>query len=184
MAKTKTVRVSDEELELLNKIRSGMLETAPEPDVKEVAATEAQQALANALVSAIERTKAPTKKTVFSRKRQTPWTPPPGVPELKLKRKMYQHGILISGKVTNEEIDLLNKVRPGVYCDGYVRVNLRKDRGLDIDYPVKTNSQRLKLINQYGIRSFTELLQRIVDEKANPTRYRKPEDNDLYDLES
>jgi hypothetical protein len=100
-----------------------------------------------------------------------------------MRRKFYHHGMPIGENVSNDEIALLNQLKPGHYCDGYVRVNLRKDRGIDIDYPVRTTSQRLKLVNTYGIRSFAELLQRVIDEKANPSKYRKVEDADLYDLE-
>jgi hypothetical protein len=189
MAKSKTVRVTEEELQALKHFR----ELAKMPTDAEVAAkaatpvqtaSEAQQALADAFVSAIERTRPPAKITIANRKPQTPWTPPAGVPRVKLKRKMYHHGLPIEERVTNEDLDLLNKLRPGVYCDGYVRVTLRKDRGLDIDYPVRTSSQRLKLVNTYGIRSFTELLQRLIAEKAEPAKYRKPDDADLYDLET
>jgi hypothetical protein len=145
--------------------------------------TNAQQALADAFVSAIERTRPPEKKTVANRKEKTPWTPADGAPKLKMKRQFYHHGVIIDAKTSNEEIALLNQVKPGHYCDGWVRVTLRKDRGIDIDHPVRTASQRLKLVNAYGIRSFAELLQRIIDEKSNPTKYRKPEDDGLYDLD-
>lgn len=183
-AKNKTIRVTEEEMAILEQLRNGVLETtAPVATASEVIASDAQKALADAFVSAIERTRPVEKKTVFTRKKNTPWTDKNGAPQLKLKRKMYQHGILLDGKLTNEEIDLLNRVKPGQYCEGWVKVFVRKDRGLDIDYPVRTNAQRLKMVNQYGIRSFAELLQRLVDEKSNPTKYRKPEDTDLYDLE-
>jgi hypothetical protein len=185
MAKTKAVRLTPEEEAIIDQLRKGQLEaTVPMPaDPTQVIATEAQQTLADAFVSAIERTRPKEKKTVFTRKKGTPWTPKNGDPQLKLKRKMYQHGILLDGKLSNEEIDLLNKVKPGVYCDGWVKVNVRKDRGLDIDYAVRTNAQRLKLINQFGVRSFSELLTRLIDEKANPSKYRRPEDNDFFDLD-
>lgn len=186
MAKTKTIRVTDAELALLQQMRTeqenaeGVIEV---DQTKEDIAGEANQALVNAFVSAIERTRPVEKKTVFSRKSKTPWSPPDGVPRTKFKHKFYQHGILIGEQVTNEDIELMNKIKPGLYCDGWVRVNLRKDKGLDIDYPVRTSSQRLKLTNTYGIRSFTELLQRVVDEKTNPAKYRKAEDADLYDID-
>lgn len=185
MAKTKTIRVSEDELAAVQAFRKAQGEQVyKEPDVQtETLVTDAQRALADAFVSAIERTRPPEKKTVANRKPRTPWTPPDGTPQLKLKRKMLHHGMTISDRISNDEIDLLNKVRPGHYCDGFVRVTLRKDRGLDIDHPIRTSSQRLKLVNTYGVRSFTELLQRIVDEKANPTKYRKPEDADFYDLD-
>lgn len=185
MAKTKTIRVSEDELAALKAFREAQGNTVysepTEDEVKSVQITESQQAMADAFVSAIERTRGPVKQTVATRKPNTPWAPA-GVPRTKLKRKMYHHGLLLDEKITNEDIELLNKIRPGHYCDGYVRVTLRKDRGLDIDYPVRTASQRLKLINQFGVRSFTELLQRIIDEKANGAKYRKAEDSDLYDF--
>jgi len=181
MAKTKTIRVTDEELAAIKALREAQ-GTVDDADEK-VNVTDAQQALADAFVNAIERTRPPEKKTVATRKKQTPWTPKDGTPKLKMKRKFYHHGIPLGENVSNEEIALLNQVKPGHYCEGYIRVTLRKDRGIDIDHPVRTASQRLKLVNTYGIRSFSELLQRVIDEKANPTKYRKPEDADLFDLE-
>lgn len=191
MAKNKTVRVSEEELEFLKALRTGKSDPEVEKVAKEAkvestpvdttGATQAQQALADAFVSAIERTRPPTKKTMADYKPVTPWSPPKGTPQAKLKRKMFQHGILIADRVSNDEIELLNKVRPGHYCEGFVRVTVRKDRGLDIDYPVKTASQRLRLINQYGIRSLTELLTRVIDEHDNPTKYRRGDDMEIYE---
>jgi hypothetical protein len=177
MAKTKTVRVTEEELAALEAMRGGKAEEAA-PQI-----TEAQQALADAFVNAIERTKPVEKKTSANRKKRTPWTPKDGTPKLKMKRVFYHHGIPLGENVSNEEIALLNQLKPGHYCEGFVRVTLRKDRGIDVDHPVRTASQRLKLVNTYGIRSFGELLQRIIDERANPSKYRKPEDQDLFDLD-
>lgn len=181
MSRTKTIRVTEEELAALKALRENVKASDPSPGVTNV--TDAQQALADAFVSAIERTRPPEKKTLQTRKKKTPWTPTDGTPKLKMKRKFYQHGIAISENVGNEEIALLNQLKPGHYCEGFIRVTLRKDRGIDISYPVRTASQRLKLVNTYGIRSFTELLQRVIDERANPKKYRAPEDADLFDLE-
>lgn len=129
-----------------------------------------QSELAQALVQAIESTR-PQKKHAFNRKVGTPWSPKDGSPKLRLKRKMYQHGLPIDEEITsNEEIELLNKLRPGIYLKGVVKVNRRKDRGLDVDYPIKTASQRLKLVNEFGIRNLTELLTRCIEEAANPVK--------------
>lgn len=183
MSKTKVARLSEEEFAALEAFRNRVKDS--DADIAEVSKpTDAQQALADAFVNAIERTRPPTKVTVATRKSKTPWTPEDGSPKLKMKRVFYHHGLAVGENVSNEEIALLNQVKPGHYCEGYVRVTLRKDRGIDIDYPVRTASQRLRLVNGYGIRSFAELLQRIIDEKANPTKYRKAEDADLYDLEA
>lgn len=181
MAKTKVVRLTEEEIAALEAFRQGV--KASDVPVAVAGVTDAQQALADAFVSAIERTRPPEKKTVATRKEKTPWTPPDGTPKLKMRRKFFQHGMGIEEKVDNETIALLNQIKPGSYCEGYVRVTLRKDRGIDITYPVRTASQRLKLVNSFGIRTFAELLQRVIDEKNNPTKYRRAEDADLFDLE-
>lgn len=179
MAKTKTIRVSEEELAALEALREQQKAGAETVKV----ATEAQKALADAFVEAINRTKPEEKKTILNRKQKTAWTPPDGTQRAKLKRKYFHHGMLIDDKLSNEEIELLNRIKPGHYCENFVRVTVRKDRGIDIDHPVRTTSQRLRLVNQFGIRNFSELLQRIIDEKENPKKYRKAEDADLYDIE-
>ena len=179
MAKTRALRVSAEEEEVIKTLRAqGGAPAIPDPSTTP---TQAQQNLADAFVAAIERTRKPEKKTIANRVKNTPWTPKDGSPRAKLKRKMYHHSIQIAEHLTNEEIMLLNKIRPGYYCAGFVRVVARKDRGIDVDYPVKTASQRLRLVNQFGIRSFKELLERIVDEYENPTKYKTQEDIELYD---
>jgi hypothetical protein len=146
--------------------------THPTPDTSSitVGTGELAAAIAAATTSAIEISR-PQKKNPFNRKKNTPWTPQDGSQKLKLKRKFYQHGIEIREKMhSNEEIALMNLVRPGVYCNGYVKVNRRRDKGIDIEYPVKTASQRLKLINEFGVRSISELLQRCIDEANTPKR--------------
>lgn len=128
--------------------------------------------LAAALVQAIDVAKGPQKKTQFTRKINTPWTPKDGSPKLKLKRKMYQHGLVMDEDfLTNEEIALLNKVRPGRFMNGHVNVRRRKDWGIDIDYPVKTAAQRMRLASEFRIRSLTELLERCLEEVNNPIKY-------------
>ncbi len=128
-------------------------------------------ALVNALVQAIQLTKPVEKKNAANRKPGSPWDPKDGSKKLKLKRKMTQHSILIDPDfLSNEEIDLLNKLKVGSFMDGWVKVYRRKDHGIDIDYPVKTASQRLKLVSQYGIRNLKELLERCIAEAANPVK--------------
>ena len=151
-------------------------QTDETPDNSTDTAVTAQTQLVSALVTAINATKPEVKKTAVNRVKNTPWSPPPGVPRSKMKRKFFHHALPLGSRVSNEEIDLLNQIRPGTYCDGYVKVNKRRDKGLDIDYPVKTAAQRLKLVNQFGVRTFKELLQRIVDEGANPKAFKTEED--------
>ncbi len=127
--------------------------------------------LAQALRDVFEAIKPAEKKNPFNRKVNTPWTPKDGGVKLKLKRKLYQHGLLVDeDKLTNEQIALANKIRPGTYCDGWIRVTRRRDKGIDIDYPIRSVQQRMKLSSVYGIRSFDELLQRIIEEAERPKR--------------
>jgi hypothetical protein len=142
---------------------------AKKDEVKEPKeATVGVSELAAALTAAIQAAR-PEKKNPFNRKVGTPWTPKDGSKKLKLKRKIYQHGLPIDEDIIdNEEIALLNQLRPGLYLDGVVKVNRRKDRALDISYPMKTSAQRLKLINQFGIRNLKELVAKCIEEAAKP----------------
>lgn len=127
--------------------------------------------LGKALVEAIELTRPMQKKTILDRKKAGPFASKDGTPKPRLRRTHYQHAIKMSeDNMFPEEIALLNKIRPGVYCDGNVKVILRKDRGIDIDYPVKTASQRLRLVNQYGITGLPALLKRIIEEQSRPAK--------------
>lgn len=126
--------------------------------------------LGQGIQQAIEQAR-PQKKNPFNRKVNTPWMPKDGKPKLKLKRKMYQHGLLIDpDKCTNEEIDLLNKIRPGLYCDNFIRVIRRRDKGVNIEWPIKTPDQRQRLSTQYGLRNLVEVLQRCIEEANNPKK--------------
>lgn len=109
--------------------------------------------LAKALTQAVKDAKGPEKKTFATRKPGDPWSPKDGSKKLKLRRTMYQHGLKIDpDMITNEEITLLNKLKTGRYFNDWVKVYKRKDQGIDIDYPVKTAAQRVKL-SQMGITS-------------------------------
>jgi hypothetical protein len=135
--------------------------------------------MAQALITAIEATRPPTKKNPFNRKPGDPWQAKDGSKKLKFRRAMYQHGAELNpDQLFNEEIDLLNKIKPGIYCQGVVRVSRRKDRGYDISYPVRTAQQRLRLVNEFGITSLEDLCKRILAEMADPKRYKGPDDDD------
>lgn len=128
--------------------------------------------LAAAMTAAINAAKPVEKKNPTNRKKGDPWQTKDGTPKLKLKRKMHQHGIPVDPDLlTNEQIDLCNKLKTGTFMEGHVKVYRRRDKGLDIDYPVRTAAQRLKLVNQFGIRDFTELLARCISEAQNPQAF-------------
>ena len=137
-------------------------------------ATNPQTDLAQAIVEAIRSTQPITKKTAFTKVSGSPWMPKNGEPRARLKRRAYHHNQLLGDpkepncRLSNEEINLFNQLKPGSYCSGYVKVMRRRDKGIDIDYPIRTASQRLRLVNDFGIRSFAELLQKCVTEAAAP----------------
>lgn len=107
---------------------------------------EALKALGLVFSDAITKSRPVEKKNFATRKPRSPWDPTDGSPKLKLKRKMYQHGILIDPDFNdNATIDALNHLKVGRYLGDWVKVYKRKDQGIDIDYPVKTASQRMKL---------------------------------------
>ena len=127
--------------------------------------------LVNALVEAIQLTKPAEKKNIFTRKVKTPWTPPDGEPRLKFKRKITLHGIpLDEEREDNRTIAELNKVRPGVYLDGFVQVTRRRDKGVDIDYPFRSAQDRMKLASRFGITSLEQLAARLNTEAAKPRK--------------
>lgn len=137
---------------------------------KSVETSSAVSDLGKALVEAIELTRPLQKKSILNRKKGGPWAPKDGSPKIKLRRTHYQHSVRMEAEtLNNEDIALLNKIRPGVYCDGHVKVILRKDRGIDIDYPIRTAAQRLRL-GQFGITSLTSLLTRCIDEASKPAK--------------
>lgn len=132
--------------------------------------------LVKAFTDAIASTKPVEKKNAINRKPGTPWTPKDGSPKIKLRRKFYQHGLLIDpDMMSNEDISLMNQVKPGVYMNGHMKVIRRRDKGINLTYPVSTAAQRLKL-NQFGVTSFSSILRRCIEESENPAKYVVPED--------
>lgn len=154
---------------------------SPEP-AKQTTEPNPTSELAKALVEAIRSTQPAAKKTAFNKPHGGPWAPKDGSPKLRLKRKSFHHGLLLgdpsepNNRLTNEEIALFNKLKPGKYCNNIVTVTRRRDKGIDIDYPVRTAAQRLRLLNDFGIRNFKELLEHCVNEAAQPKRVESDED--------
>lgn len=163
------------------RVKSDTPETVDIPTVQATPAVpvvDPTAALAAALVQAIEQTRPTPKKTPFNRTINTPWTPKDGSKKLKLRKKVYQHGMPIDEEiVSNAEIEQLNRLKPGTFLGGAVKVLRRKDRGLDINYPVKTSAQRLKIANLVGTNGLAALVARLVEEAENPAKY-KVEDLD------
>ena len=182
MARPTKEQVAAREAAKLAQTETTQVEVAG-PQVNTAPAQSVENTLVGALVQAIQATKPIEKKTVATFKSRNAFQPKNGEPRAKLKRKSYQHGILLNkdgGKevLTNEEIELFNKLRPGTFCDGDITVTRRRDKGIDIDYKIRTASQRLKLINKHGLRNFKEILTRCIEEAENPSSYKQSEDDE------
>lgn len=134
MAKSKTADTSDLQPE------------SPKPTITDPALLEALKALGFVFADAIQKSKPIEKKTTATRKPGDPWQPTDGSKKLTLKRKMYLHSIPIDPDFNdNATIDALNHLKVGRYLGDWVKVYKRKDQGIDIDYPIKTASQRMRL---------------------------------------
>jgi hypothetical protein len=138
--------------------------------------------LAVAITQALELTR-PKKITVFNRNRKSPWEPKDGTPKFKLKRKLYQHHVLVNpDRMTNEQIALANDIKPpkpgNFITDGYLRLERRKDKGVNITYPVRTAAQRLRLVSDYHVSDFTDLLRLVVDMSKNPHKLGVEDDDE------
>lgn len=96
----------------------------------------------------------PPKKSVFN---------PTGGPRPKLARRVYFCGhVEEEGSLTNEEIELYNKVRPGEYNGGQWKVTSRKNGAVEeifIALPVADPDQRMALPHKLSL-----ILQQIVSE--------------------
>lgn len=155
-----------------------------------VAAQTEIEKLTEALARAIQSTKPVEKKNAANRKPADPWQPKDGTKKPKLKRAHYLHGYPIDPDFHYPaELALLNQLKTGRYLNGFVKVFKRKDSGIDIDYPVKTASQRMRLASmgitevqdEYGnvIKTgLQSLLERCITEAKNPKREQPDEDND------
>ena len=172
--------LSEEEREAILAIRSSRTAQAAAPSADPAIPV---GDLAKALIQAIEATRPPEKKTTANRKKGNPWLPKDGSPKLKMKRTYYQHGMEIDpDTVPNEVIERLNKMKPGTYCGGWVKVKKTQSGGLNIDYPIRTSAQRLKLNDFYagypGETGFSRFLARLLDEKTDPAKYRDPSEDE------
>lgn len=123
--------------------------------------------LANAITGAIEKT-GPRRFVPYGQEsRVTPFNPT-GKRNRTLRRKMYQNGNpLFVRHLTDKEIELLDKIKPGVYLQGKVTVVETFD-GVDtivyIRYKNRTSDQRNEL--DALAPSLTAKLQCMVNEHA------------------
>lgn len=129
--------------------------------------------LAQAIKMVVEET-APVKQVHISQYRpKSPWNPAGKRQHERphLRGEFLQNGQrMIEDRLSEKEIELLNKIRPGRYINRKVEVIERQSNGevtVEIRYNNQTADQRSELKNE--ARNLTEMLQRIVDE-AKPEK--------------
>lgn len=127
--------------------------------------------LAQAIKSAVEET-APVKQVHISRYvATTPFNPTGDKRRVKLTREVFQNGIRVQPEFLHtEEIELLNKVKPGRYIGRRVEVIERgegEEKNLEFRYRNQSIEQRLELKNHF--RNFAEMLRLIVAEQDDKT---------------
>jgi hypothetical protein len=137
--------------------------------------TEALKDLTSA-VKTLAETQALGKKTPLHQvKVVTPWDPT-GVRKQPAKRlkapAVFQNGARLNPiMLSNEEMDLINQLKPGRYAKRRIEVVRRRDKSIDIRYPNRTIEQRLEL---KGVaRNLTELLKVILIEQEAAEKRRK-----------
>lgn len=135
--------------------------------------------LAQALVLAINQTKPKDKIKPYQRKKICKRCGKDHRENTPLKRSWFQHGGIELNPLNycEETIALLNQVKPGSYVGGLIQVRKRRDRAYDIAWPVRTNAQRLRVINEAGA-TFEAILKRCIEEANDPRRFRGPDDDD------
>lgn len=139
----------------------------PEPGLTGIDLKTLEQ-LAHVFAKGIELAKPKDKITAANRKPGDPWQPKDGSKKLKLKRKMFQHGMPIDPDVNdNETIDALNRLKTGKFANWF-KVYKRKDGGIEIDYPIKTASQKMKTSQLIGGRGLLGLCEICIEEAKNP----------------
>lgn len=106
-------------------------------------------------------------------------------PRSELKRPFYQNGSLINDHVlTNEEIELINQLKPGLYNKKRWEVRKEHDGGIGLYYSNKTLQQRFDIAGAAKGRGLAGILQDILLEreaqdqrlKTRGTRYEDEEE--------
>lgn len=170
MEVTETFTLTPAEMEAIKAIRAQ--KDTPKPSVE----TQALSDIAKAIATAIESTRPPTKKNVFTRRAGDPWRAKTGEVKPKLKRIWLQHGREINpDQLYPDEIELLNQAKPGTYCKGLVNIYKRKDRSYDITWSVRTSAQRLRVMNEAGT-TLAAIVQRCIAEYQDPAKFKGPDD--------
>lgn len=119
------------------------------PDATTLTADQLTQSFATAVRSVIDAVKPP-KVSIADFKPVTAFNPT-GARRRRLKRTVYQNGARMNpALLTDKEIALLDKVKPGRYCEGLVTVHEVQRGGnteVHLAYANKTLEDRMALKN-------------------------------------
>lgn len=116
-----------------------------------------------AVIEAVQAT-APIRKVPYSKYKPVSPFNPRGIRNRKMKRVAYQNDHRINVKLLKDaEIDALDSVKPGLYLNGMVRVEVRQGENGEPDqvrlyYKNKTHDQRMILAQELGKRGFLGLI--------------------------
>lgn len=143
--------------------------------------------VAGALASVVGRLEAqqPHKVPQHMALIKTPWNPSGNKDRVRLRRNTFQNGAqVVSERVSDEEITLFNKLKPGRFGTArrYVVIMKPSDRSINFVYPHATPEDRFQTTLDQKSRGLVGLLEICVNEaadrKANPVKYEKLDNGD------
>jgi hypothetical protein len=117
-------------------------------------------------------------------RQRTPWNPTGEPLKVRLKAPaVFMNGARLHPKMlSEEEITLLNALKPGLYNKKKWTVTLRRDKSIDIGYSNKTVKHRLELAREAP--SLSDMCRKILTEAEARDKRRKAgevdEDEDNY----
>jgi hypothetical protein len=129
--------------------------------------------LVEVLVEDARDRKASKQVPLGKAKVKTPWNPSGELRKVKLKhKKFYQNGAEVNTDLmTDDEIALVNQLKPGRYNKRKWEVVKRKDKSLDVRYPNKTLQQRWQLKAEAS--NFSAIIQKILLEQEEQAARKK-----------
>lgn len=133
------------------------------PEIQPAAQSTNVTELAKAIVTAVSETAPKRKVSVADLKRRSVFNKEgKSKKERRLDRQMYQNGApLLPSRLNNEEISLLNQLKPGKFINDLIEVKQLDNGKVHIFY---NNKREHFLTLKTEVRNFVELLRRCVSE--------------------
>lgn len=133
-------------------------------EVKLDAQTEALLAMARNLGILVENQQRTKQLSLLEITPTTPWNPEGKRNRVPLTRPAYQHGQLINPlNMTEEEISLVNQIKPGRYYDRKIEVYRTVDGGINFTYMLGNTANKIEFWSKFP--SLVSLLTYIIDER-------------------